>query len=182
DGASPVPPSQVRQSDRPVWYFGNGRAAMFLSGPWDLARLKREFGSEVPVATAPLPRGPNGTVGDVAGGGGVFIPRGTKRRRLAFELMLALTSDTTSLRLAREATRLPVRRRLYDDPWIRSQPDLQKLLLRMDVAQPFPLEVVPEAAQAFIGAVQGALVGRDVDALLADAQARGDAPLADLYP
>jgi hypothetical protein len=75
-----------------------------------------------------------------------------------------------------------VRRRLYEDPWMRSQPDLQKLLLRMETAQPFPLDVVPEAAQAFIDALQGALVGRDVDALLADAQARGDAALADLRP
>lgn len=128
--------------------FRRGSAGMHASGSWDLAKLDRETLGAT-YGAAPMPRGTTGrTAGSVTGGSSLFVPKGAANRELAFELMMTITSDRHALELARQERRLPVRPRVYSDPFF-DDPALQVVLKQLETAHPLLIEAFPEAAAAW---------------------------------
>jgi multiple sugar transport system substrate-binding protein len=157
--------------------FKSGAVAMYASGSWDLVRiLKEEPNGQFGVAL--MPRGLTGnTQGTAMGGSSLWIPRGSKHRELAFEFMLLLTSDPYALRFAKEEGRLPVRPRLFSDPYFTSGP-LNVFVQQLATAHPPKLGAMHDASEAFTQALVEVLrQNADPAASLKQAQARAVASL-----
>ncbi|TYS76471.1 extracellular solute-binding protein [Rossellomorea aquimaris] len=167
DKSSPVPPPQQRQTDHPVAMFGTGRAVSFISGPWDIARIKNEFPDAYKdLATAPLPGADKGSV---LGGGSLFVPKGSKNSIASFELMKWFISDKYGIRLAKEEGRHPVKTHLYDDEFY-NDPLLKPYIETLQYAQPYKLEAFPEANDAWGKALRAVFDGADPQEELDKAQ------------
>ncbi|MGP4079268.1 sugar ABC transporter substrate-binding protein [Pseudalkalibacillus sp. R45] len=165
--ASPVPPPQQRQTDHPVAMFGSGRAASFISGPWDIARIKNEFPQAYEdLATAPLPGGGEGSV---LGGGSLFVPKGSENKAASFELMKWFVSDKYAMRLAKEEGRHPVKAHLYEDEFY-DDPLLKPYVDTLQSAVPYKLEAFPEANDAWGKALRASFDGADPKKQLDKAQ------------
>ncbi|MGH9181399.1 MAG: extracellular solute-binding protein [Acidimicrobiales bacterium] len=162
--------------------FRSGRAAMYTNGSWDLATL-RKTPAGASYRTALMPRGPGGEAGTSMGGSSMFVPKGSKHRELAFDFMTQLISDPYALRLAREEGRLPVRLRVFDDPFF-SDPDFRVFLEQLKTAHPPKIDAFPDASKSFATAVAEVLRegGRDPASALADAQRQAVATLAVTVP
>jgi multiple sugar transport system substrate-binding protein len=116
-----------------VALFASGAAAMYASGSWDLTVLHK-FVPEGNFRAALMPHGLSGsTEGSAMGGSSLWVPGGSTHRALAFEFMTHLISDDNALRLAKEEGRLPVRTRLFDDPWF-AGPDQQVFRQQLQTA------------------------------------------------
>lgn len=171
-------PAGANSSADSLALFRSGNAAIHASGSWDLAKLDKEtLGAD--YGASPMPRGTTGnTEGSVTGGSSMFVPRGAKNRELAFELMRTIISDEYSLRLAKEEGRLPVRPRVYSDPFF-DNPTLVVVLEQLKTAYPLLIEAFPEAASAWDTAFSEVLRnGADPATALASAQSRAEASLA----
>ena len=128
--------------------FRAGSSVIHASGSWDLAKLDREA-TGAHYGTAPMPAGTTGrTRGSVTGGSSLFVAKGAGNRELAFEFMRTITSDQHALRLAKEERRLPVRPRLYDDPFF-DDSALEVVRQQLETARPLTIEAFPEAAKAW---------------------------------
>lgn len=167
DKSAPVPPPQKRQTDHPVAMFGTERAVSFISGPWDLARIKKEFPDSYQyVGTAPIP---GKQVSSVAGGGSLFVPKGAKNREASFELMKWFVSDKYSIRMAEEMGRHPVKGHVYENDFFKD-PLLKPYIDTLKSAKPYYLEAYPEASSAWYKAIRAAFDGADVEETLNKAQ------------
>jgi hypothetical protein len=81
------------------------------------------------------------------------------------------------LRFAREQGRLPVRLRLFNDPFFQT-PELQVFLEQLKTAHPFLLSAFPQALDAFTTAADQILrLGADPVTTLHDAQLRAQATI-----
>jgi multiple sugar transport system substrate-binding protein len=153
--------------------FRSGRAATLASGSWDLTILGKDAGGERYDSTL-LPQGA-GEAGSAMGGSSLFVPTGSDKRELAFEFMAHLVSDEYALRLAKEEGRLPVRPRVYEDPYFKG-PALATVIEQLPSASPFKLSAFPDAHDVFAGAVDEILrTGADAATVLKDAQQRAQA-------
>ena len=166
-GVGPLPPAQARQSDHPVAMFGNGRAAAIVSGPFDITRIRDEFPDMYDkIGTAPLPGAGQGSV---AGGGSMFVPRGSENREASFELMKWIVSDKYALRMADEMGRHPVKTHLYDNE-LYADPLLKPFVDTLPHAKQYYLEAFPEANQAYGQAFRNVFDGVDVVEAFTEAQ------------
>ena len=128
--------------------FKSGAVAMYASGSWDLVRILKE-NPNGHYGVALMPRGLSGaTEGTAMGGSSLWVPRRSTHRELAFQFMLLLTSDQYALRFAKEEGRLPVRPRLFDDPYFKD-PQLNVFVQQLTTAHPPILGAMHEASQAF---------------------------------
>lgn len=170
-----LPPPIERQSDHPVTLFGEGKIAMFFSGPWDLARMRAETPELIKdVGTAPLPRGEGAEAGgSVQGGGSLFVPRGSQHREAAFEFMKWAVAEPYALRMALEQGRYPVKTAYYQRPELQADPLLVPFYEQLKTARPFKLEAYIRANDTWEQTVRQALdPATDLATLLRDAQAR----------
>ncbi len=171
-GVAPIPPAQQRQSDHPVAMFGQGRAAAFVSGPFDISRIENEFPDMYEkLGTAVIPGDGQGSV---AGGGSMFVPRGSENREASFELMKWIVSDKYGLRLAEEMGRHPVRAELYEDE-LYNDPLLAPFVETLQHAEQYYLEAYPEANEAHSQAFRSVFDGKDVEAAYEEAQKQAEA-------
>lgn len=170
----PIPPAQSRQSDHPVAMFGNERTAAIVSGPFDIARIKNEFPDMYDkVGTAPIPGSGEGSV---AGGGSMFVPRGSENREVAFELMKWIISDKYALRMAEEMGRHPVKEHLYEDE-LYDDPLLEPFVETLKHAEQYYLEAFPEVNNAYTQAFRNVFDGEDVQSAFDAAQAEAEAAI-----
>jgi multiple sugar transport system substrate-binding protein len=172
DGLAYAPSAVDSHSDNALGLFRSGSASTLASGSWDLTTVRRAPDGER-FRTTLLPAGPGpGAPGSVMGGSSMFVPEGSRRRALAFDFMAHLISDEYALRLVKEEGRLPVRHRLYDDPYF-DQPELAAVTEQLKTATPMKLTAFPEVHDLFENAVDRVL--RDDEpaaAVLAEAQQR----------
>ena len=176
DGLAHPPTAADSHSDDAFTLFREARASTLASGSWDLAAVRRLPGGSR-FETALLPSGTAAGGGSVMGGSSLFVPTGSRHRDLAFEFMTHLVSDTYALRLAKEEGRLPVRPRLYEDPFF-DRPELTAVIDQLPSASPMKLTAFPEAHQVFADAVDRVLrAGEDPATVMADAQRRAQALL-----
>ena len=150
--------------------FESGAAAMYTSGSWDIAKLRKSH-PEVDYRATPMPVGMNGTRGSAMGGSSLFVPKGSPHRKLAFEFMTSLISDRYALRLAEEQGRLPVRSRVYADQFFQN-PVMQVVLEQLATARPERVDSFPAAGTLLADALDQILrEHRDPAAALGEAQA-----------
>ena len=150
--------------------FQSGTTAVHASGSWDLTKLRTAPQGAVYKA-APMPRGVAGTTqGSAMGGSSLFVAKGSTQRELAFGFMVHLISDRYAIRFAKEEGRLPVRERLFADPFFQD-PELKVFLEQLKTARPETLSAFPEATKAFARAIDQAIrEGRDAAEALGEAQ------------
>ena len=154
--------------------FRSGSASALASGSWDLAILKKDEAGAKYRSTL-MPSGTSASKGSVMGGSSMFVPKASHQEKLAFEFMAHLVSDKYALRLAKEEGRLPVRPRVYDDPFF-ATPDLKAVIDQLPTASPFKLSAFPEAHDIFADAVDQVLRrGADAATVMAEAQQRAQA-------
>ncbi len=164
---SPIPPANPRQTDHPVAMFGTGRAASFVSGPWDIARIRDEFPQAYEnLATAVMP---GQAEGSVLGGGSLFVPKGSDSKKASFELMKWFVSKKYAMRMAEEMGRHPVKTKYYDHEMYQD-PLLKPFAETLKNAKPYKLEAYPEANQAWYDALRNSFDGTDVKEALNNAQ------------
>lgn len=168
------PPSAAdSHPDDALSLFRSGNAATLASGSWDLTTVHKDSPGAKYQATL-LPAGTAGG-GSVMGGSSMFVPSGSHNRKLAFQFMALLVSDKYALRLAKEEGRLPVRPRVYQDPYFKT-PDLQAVIDQLPTAGAFKLSAFPEAHDVFANAIDEILRGgKDAATVMADAQTRAQA-------
>ncbi|MGQ0678343.1 MAG: ABC transporter substrate-binding protein [Actinomycetota bacterium] len=173
-----IPPAAANSGNDTLSLFRSGATSLFVSGSWDLNTL-----SEVPFDVVPMPGGVTGTTeGSVMGGSSLFVAKGSQKRELAFEFMNLLTSDRYALRFAQEQGRLPVRSRVFEDPYFQD-PKLQVFLTQLKTAHPFLLEAFPQATKHYETALTSVLVdGADAAQTLAAAQAAAEQTLVAAGP
>ncbi|HEX2023964.1 MAG TPA: extracellular solute-binding protein [Acidimicrobiales bacterium] len=155
--------------------FQSGATAVHASGSWDLAKLRGAPQGAIYKA-APMPRGTTGTTeGSAMGGSSMLVAKGSENRELAFQFMVHLISDRYAIRFAKEEGRLPVRERLFSDPFFQDA-ELRVFLEQLKTARPETLTAFPEAAQAFTRAIDQAIrEGRDAAEALGEAQRAAEA-------
>lgn len=155
-----------------VALFRSGSSSALATGSWDLPVLERDNDEREYGATL-MPAGDGATdPGSVMGGSSLFVPTGSRQRRLAFEFMAHLVSDRYALRLAKEEGRLPVRPRVYQDPFF-DRPELAVVIEQLDTASPMKLSAFPEAHDVFAAAVDEVLRGgKDAATVMPAAQVR----------
>ncbi len=145
---------------------------MHASGSWDLVTLRRALpNSDFRVAL--MPKGPGGVAGSAMGGSSMWVPEGAEHRDLAFAFMTHLISDANALRLAKEEGRLPVRPRVFDDPFF-ADPSLQVFFEQLRTAHPPKLGAFDGPSEEFSAALEDVFRpgGGDARKALGDAQAR----------
>jgi multiple sugar transport system substrate-binding protein len=172
-----IAPAGANSSADSLALFRSGSAAIHASGSWDLAKLDKEtLGTSYGAAL--MPQGTTGrTQGTVTGGSSLFVPKGAQNRELAFELAQTIISDEHALRLAKEERRLPVRPRVYSDPFF-DDPILDVVLKQLETAHPLLIEAFPEAAGAWDAAFNDVMRnGADPAATLKAAQAKAESSL-----
>jgi len=164
------PPAGADSGNDALSLFRAGTAAMHTSGSWDLATLQKDPTGDNYRVTL-MPNGVTGqTKGTAMGGSSLFVPKGAKHRVLAFEFMQLLTNDHYALRLAKEEGRLPVRTRVFSDPYFQD-PGLQVFLEQLKTAHPLLVDAFPLAAKALDKALNEVLFrGADAATSLKEAQ------------
>jgi len=155
----------------------SGAASIYTSGSNDLVTL-RKSGVADDVKIAVMPKGMRGvTQGSSMGGSSLFVPVGATQRAVGFDFMRHVTSDAFALRFAKEENRLPVRPRVYGDPFFEGAEN-KTVLTQLESAHVYKLEAFAVARQAFGEAVRAALSGtKDPETALRDAQATARASL-----
>jgi multiple sugar transport system substrate-binding protein len=140
--------------------FATGETALHASGSWDLPATRRALDVETEVediVILPLPQRDPADPSTVLGGSSMFVPEGAEHRELAFELMLALTTDDVALDLAGQEGRLPARASVYEAPLFTSSPELAAFVEQLPDATVMPLIAYPEVAAAFRDGLERAL-------------------------
>ena len=156
--------------------FASGVASMHTSGSWDIASIKKN-GIAINYGITLMPSVLGG--GTAMGGSSMWVPVGSPHRELAFEFMTHLASDRYALRFTQEEGRLPVRLRVFDDPFFQDR-DLEVFLQQLKTAHPQLLSAFPTASKDYDVAIDSILRvnGRDPAAALREAQAHAEANLA----
>jgi len=164
-----------------VALFASGAVAIHASGSWDLVTLRHVVPGThwrvalMPKGTSAAPGGPGvaqgGGAGSALGGSSMWVPQKSEHRELAFEFMTHLINDDNALRLAREEGRLPVRPRVFEDPFF-DDPDLQIFLAQLRNAHPPKLGAFEQPSQQFSSAIEDVLRpgGADPQVAMHDAQ------------
>ncbi len=156
-----------------VALFASGAAAIHASGSWDLVTL-RQLVPQTDFRVALLPRGLAGAGGGSAlGGSSMWVPQKAEHRDLAFAFMTHLIADANALRLAKEEGRLPVRPRVFADPFF-ANPDMQVFLEQLRTARPPKLGAFDQPSQQFTAALDDVfrVGGADPTSALHQAQVR----------
>jgi multiple sugar transport system substrate-binding protein len=159
-----------------VALFASGAVAMYASGSWDLATL-RKIVPDAHYRAALMPRGLAGAAeGSAMGGSSTWVPRRSEHRALAFEFMTHLISDDSALRLAKEEGRLPARTRVFADPYFADR-DQRIFLEQLQTAHPPKLGAFDQPSNAFTAALDAIyrVGGADPQAALHQAQQRATA-------
>ncbi len=172
---APIPPGTGSSSVYAL--FESGTTVFQATGSWDVARLRKSR-PDVEFGVIPMPRGRSGPgVGTSLGGSSLFIPADSKQAELAFDFMLHVTEDRYALRLAKDEGRLPVRPRVYADPYF-DDPVQQTMLAEVKVARPAKLDAFPAVVSALSTGIDQMLrEQKDPQATLAEVQRQAVASL-----
>lgn len=153
--------------------FASGAAAIHASGSWDLVGVRKAV-PDANVRVALMPRGQGGAAqGSAMGGSSMWVPQKAEQRELAFKFMTHLIDDHNALRLAKEEGRLPVRSRVFDDPFFADR-DLRVFSEQLKTAHPPKLGAFDQPADEFGVAIENVFRtgGVNAEVALHEAQAR----------
>jgi ABC-type glycerol-3-phosphate transport system substrate-binding protein len=173
NGYGPLPTTRPRDYEDPRKLFLAGKIAMFFGTPYDIHYIVTHA-PDFPIGVTKLPETPAGaSAASALGSTGLFVPRGSRNRQVAFEFMKWVTSDRYGLAMARRLGRYPARTWLLSTPHFAGDPLLKPFLIQLESARPYLLDAFPEVERAYADAIKAAFYGADpADALhLAQEQA-----------
>ena len=163
--------------------FAGGYFTFYLSGPWSIGEFDRRLPAALREAwaTAPMPS-PDGVKPPVslAGGASLAIYRGSRRKRVAWQLIEYLTEPAQQLRLYRLVGDLPSRRQAWDDPVLSGNPHARAFWTQLQHVRSTPKIPEWERIASKIGQYAEAVVrnARTSDEALAALDAEVDGLLA----
>jgi ABC-type glycerol-3-phosphate transport system substrate-binding protein len=186
-----TPPLAPGQRYDPVVRFWEGKVAFLWTGPFDIGRIRNEAPAAFKAAclnlscigTTTLPHGLDGAhTGSVQGGGSLFIPKGSRHKEVAFELMRWYLSPVYQMAMVTDQARYPVVASLYRDPRLAADPLIAPYIEQLKTAYPYRLEANAAGNQAWEDAVTAILSGAPAAATLHAAQQHALAPAATTQP
>lgn len=145
-----------------IWdEFGKGEYAYYVSGPWNIAELRRRLPPNLANtwATMPLP-GPDGPGASAAGGASFVIFRASRHKDAAWKLIAWLSSPQMQIRLYRSTGSLPSRRSPWSDPELAGDRHVRAFRDQLERARPTPPVPEWERVAAALQAV-GELLAND---------------------
>ncbi|MGQ9786639.1 MAG: ABC transporter substrate-binding protein [Anaerolineae bacterium] len=166
NGYGPLPTTRPRDHEDPRKLFLAGKIAMFFGTPYDIHYIITHA-PDFPIGVTKLPETPAGaSAASALGSTGLFVPRGSRNRQVAFEFMKWATSDRYGLAMAHRLGRYPARSWLLSAPHFAGDPLLKPFLAQLESARPYLLDAFPEAERAYADAIKAAFYGADpADAL-----------------
>lgn len=153
--------------------FTEGKAAMIVTGPWDLGNIKA---AEINYGIAPMPEN-SGTglpSAPMVGVKGYVISKASEHKVESYELIKYLTSAKVEERFALVSNTLPSIKSVYTSPDIRNNSDLQGFLAQAEKGQLMP--TIPEMSAVWgplTTALQAVYTG-ELDAKKAIEKAQSD--------
>ncbi len=121
--------------------FGAGRAAMYITGPWNVGEFRKRLPASVQWATAPLP-GPDSAGVSLAGGSSIVIMRRSTRQAAAWKLLAFLADPARQARFFEQTGDLPARRSAWEVPALANDEHLAAF--RTQLGRTVPSPAVPE--------------------------------------
>lgn len=128
-----VAPKPVATNDYagPQKVFTSGRAAMFVSGPWDLLPVKKGAGSIDWGVAPPLK---DSVQASLLTGTALMIPTKSQHPNLAWQLLTKLAALDTELAATQEAGMAMPRKSWASSPAVSSDPNLSVVAKSLEVA------------------------------------------------
>jgi len=127
---SPVPVASSDPSG-PRNMLVAGRAAMIITGPWDIKPIRKAGKIDLGIAQ-PLRHKQLATA---FAGAGLFIPKKSKKADLAWDLVKRMTTLEAELKLTKEAGQTMPRKSWADSPEVKSDPMLGAVAQALPSAQ-----------------------------------------------
>jgi ABC-type glycerol-3-phosphate transport system substrate-binding protein len=170
DGYGPLPTTRPRDYEDPRKLFLAGKIAMFFGTPDDIHYIV-SHAPDFPLGVTELPETPAGAgAASALGTTGLFVPRGSRHRQVAFEFIKWATSDRYALQMARRLGRYPARSWLQSTPHFAGDPLLKPFLMQLTAARPYLLDAFPDVERAYADAIKAAFYGADPADALGQAQ------------
>ncbi len=174
NGYGPLPTSRPRDYEDPRKLFLNDQISMFFGTPGDIHRIRTQS-PDFPMGVTELPQTPAGAgAASALGTTGLFVPRGSRNRQIAFEFIKWATSDRYALEMARRLGRYPARTWLQTTPHFAGDAMLKPFLTQLNAARPYRLDAFPEVERAYADAIKAAFYGADPADVLQAAQEVAD--------
>ena len=141
-----VPAMTNVQVSNPWEEFGRGAFVFYLSGPWNIGEFRKRLPASLQGdwSTAPLP-GPLGPGDSVAYGSSLVIPRASRHKQAAWQMIEYLSRPDVQRQFFALLGDLPPRRSAWDDPALENDPALRAFREQLERLQPAP--PVPEWEQ-----------------------------------
>jgi multiple sugar transport system substrate-binding protein len=168
-----APPLAATQIASVFQEFGAGRAAVYVTGPWNVGEFRKRLPASVEWETAPLP-GPDSAGVSLAGGSSIVIMRRSTQQAAAWKFLAFLADPARQAAFFVKTGDLPARRSAWDAPALAN--DRYLAAFRTQLGRVVPSPAVPEielivsrVAQAAERAARGqqtideALAGLDAD-------------------
>jgi multiple sugar transport system substrate-binding protein len=121
--------------------FGAGRAAMYITGPWNVGEFRKRLPPSVEWATAPLP-GPDSAGVSLAGGSSIVIMRRSAQQAAAWKFLAFLSDPARQARFFEKTGDLPARRSAWEVPALAH--DKYLAAFRTQLGRTVPSPAVPE--------------------------------------
>ena len=176
-----VPPWTNVQVGNPWQAFGRGDFVFYLSGPWNIGEFRKRLtaAEQADWSTAQLP-GPDGPGDSVSYGSSLVIPRGSKHKEAAWQLIEYLSRPEVEVRFFELLGDLPPRRSAWETPALKNDPKLYAFRAQLEHMRPAPQvpeweQIVNMMQEVAARAVAGELT---IDAAAAQMDAEADAILA----
>lgn len=141
-----VPPWTNVQVGNPWQAFGRGDFVFYLSGPWNIGEFRKRLpaSQQNDWSTAQLP-GPDGPGDSVTYGSSLAIPRASKHKDAAWQLVEYLSRPDVQVRFYELLGDLPARRSAWQSTALQDDPKLRAFHAQLEHMSPAP--PVPEWEQ-----------------------------------
>jgi ABC-type glycerol-3-phosphate transport system substrate-binding protein len=170
NGYGPLPTTRPRDYEDPRKLFLAGKIAMFFGTPDDVHNIISRA-PDFPLGVTELPKTPAGVgAASALGTTGLFVPRGSRNRQVAFEFMKWATSDHYALPMARRLGRYAARTWLQSTPQFAGDPLLKPFLVQLTTARPYLLDAFPEVERVYEDAIKASFYGAEPEEALHQAQ------------
>lgn len=153
-GYAPRPSSRPRDYEDARQLFLEGKISMYFGEAQDI-HIIQSTAPDFPLGVSQLPLTPaRERAESVLGSSGLFIPRGSRHKEVAFEFIKWMTSDRYVLPMARRQGRFPAKAWLQTRPQFTKNLSLIPFFNQLDSARPYRLDLFPAAEEAFANAIK----------------------------
>ncbi|MDX1520042.1 MAG: extracellular solute-binding protein [Anaerolineae bacterium] len=156
NGIAALPSSRPRDYEETRRLFLDGKISMYFAETQDI-HLIQSTNPDFPLGVSHLPLTPaKDRAESVLGSSGLFVPRGAANKQVAFEFIKWMVSDRYVLPMARRQGRYPAKTWLQTSPEFTKNLSLLPFFDQLNSAQPYRLDLFPDAEEAFSNALKSA--------------------------